>query len=59
MMRKGAIISVRMNPLPKTSELSSEAMARPSTTESAITATVSTTVLSTAVLMLSLVSSAE
>ncbi len=57
MIRKGAIISVRIRPFPKTSEFSSEATARPRTTEIAITEIVRTTVLNTAVLRLSSVTS--
>ena len=55
MMRNGAIIRVRMKPLPQTSELRSMATAMPRTTEIAITARVRTTVFRIAVLMLSLV----
>ncbi len=57
MMRNGAIISVRMMPFPKTSEFRRVATPRPMMTESAITATVSTTVLSKAVRKLSSVRS--
>ena len=59
MIRNGAIISVRMRPLPKTSELRSTATPSPMTTENPITARVRSTVFQIAVLMLSFVSSAE
>ncbi len=57
MIRKGAIISVRISPFPKTSEFRSVATARPRTTEIPMTLIVSNTVFQTAVLMLSSVRS--